>query len=166
MSRVSCLDHIQRHIADSLPLGQSYGIILKEILFVASNRSRLFLAVTLFVFHKLTGTDSLNYFAPQIFAMVGVPKGSGSLLTTGVYGIVKVITTLAYVTVIVDRIGRRLPLIVGALIQGTAMLYLALFIKFAKPEEGGGTSAGGIVGVVWYACSLSHISLRLWGTLC
>ncbi|KAK8052966.1 hypothetical protein PG996_012267 [Apiospora saccharicola] len=98
---------------------------------------------------KLTGTDSLNYFAPQIFSMVGVPKGSGSLLTTGVYGIVKVVTTLAYVTVIVDRIGRRLPLIVGALIQGTVMLYLALFIKSAKPQEGGGTSAGGIVGVVW-----------------
>ncbi|KAK8131723.1 hypothetical protein PG984_008161 [Apiospora sp. TS-2023a] len=129
--------------------GQSYAIIVKEILFVASNRRRLFLAVALFVFHELTGTDSLNYFAPQIFSMVGVPRGSGSLLTTGVYGIVKVVTTLAYVTIIVDRIGRRLPLIVEALIQGTAMLYLALFIKFAKPEEGGGTSAGGIVGVVW-----------------
>ncbi|KAK7975377.1 hypothetical protein PG989_013840 [Apiospora arundinis] len=129
--------------------GQSYWVIAKEILLVASNRRRLFLAVTLFVFHKLTGTDSLNYFAPQIFAMVGVPRGSESLLTTGVYGIVKVVTTLAYVTVVVDRVGRRLPLLVGALIQGSAMLYLALFIKFAKPEEGGGTSAGGIVGVVW-----------------
>ena len=142
-------------------LGQSYWVIAKEILFVASHRRRLFLAVTLFVFHKLTGTDSLNYFAPQIFAMVGVPRGSGSLLTTGVYGLVKVFTTLAYVTVIVDRVGRRLPLIVGALIQGTAMLYLALFIRFARPEEGGGTSAGGVVGVVWYAVPITSIIITI-----
>jgi hypothetical protein len=103
----------------------------------------------LFLFHKLTGTDSLNYFAPEIFSMVGVPEGSSSLLTTGVYGIVKLVTTIVYVTVIVDRVGRRLPLIIGATIQGTAMLYLALFIRFSNVESGGGTSAGGIVGIIW-----------------
>lgn len=116
---------------------------------MASNRRRLFLAVTLFIFHKLTGTDSLNYFAPQIFSMIGVAKGSSSLLTTGVYGIVKVVTVLVYVTVIVDRVGRRLPLIIGAIIQGTAMLYIALYLRFANPAVGGGTPAGGIVGIIW-----------------
>lgn len=122
---------------------------MKEIFLVPSNRRRFFLAVTLFIFHKLTGTDSLNYFAPQIFSMIGVPKGSSSLLTTGVYGIVKVVTVLVYVTVIVDRVGRRLPLIIGATIQATAMLYIALYLRFANPAVGGGTPAGGIVGIIW-----------------
>ena len=36
----------------------------------------------LFLFHKLTGTDSLNYFAPKIFQLIGVKSGSSSLLTT------------------------------------------------------------------------------------
>jgi hypothetical protein len=36
----------------------------------------------LFVFHKLTGTDSLNFFAPRIFELIGVKGGSSSLLTT------------------------------------------------------------------------------------
>jgi hypothetical protein len=36
----------------------------------------------LFLFHKLTGTDSLNYYAPRVFELIGVKSGSSSLLTT------------------------------------------------------------------------------------
>lgn len=122
---------------------------MREIATNSSNRRRLFLAIMLFLFHKLTGTDSINYFAPQIFSMIGVPKGSSSLLTTGVYGIVKLVTTILYVTFIVDRVGRRLPLMIGATIQATAMLYIGLYLRFENPEAGGGTTAGGIVGIIW-----------------
>lgn len=123
----------------------------------------------LFLFHKFTGTDSLNYYAPSIFELIGVRGGSTSLLTTvsiaqdlerfsltcfqGVYGIVKLVTTIFYVAYLVDRVGRRLPLLVGATIQATAMLYLALYIRFAPGSNSstdtvGGTPAGGIVGIV------------------
>lgn len=128
--------------------GYNYLAVFKAIATNASNRRRFILAILLFLFHKLTGTDSLNYFAPEIFAMIGVPRGSSSLLTVGVYGIVKLATTIVYVTFIVDRVGRRVPLLIGATIQATAMLYIGLFIRFANPEAGGGTSAGGIVGIV------------------
>ncbi|KLU91348.1 H(+)/hexose cotransporter 1 [Magnaporthiopsis poae ATCC 64411] len=117
----------------------------------ASNRRRFFMAVTLFLFHKLTGTDSLTYFAPDIFAMIGAPAGSSSLLTTGVYGLVKMVMTVVYLTVIVDRVGRRLPLMIGATMQATAMLYLALYVRFGTTtaqHQAGGTPAGGIVGII------------------
>ncbi|WQF82164.1 Putative major facilitator, sugar transporter, major facilitator superfamily [Colletotrichum destructivum] len=128
--------------------GYGYVVVVKDIFTNASNRRRLFLAVSLFIFHKATGTDSLNYFAPQIFAMIGVPKGSSSLLTTGVYGVVKLATTIIYVTVIVDRVGRRLPLMIGATIQATSMLYIGLFLRFSDVEPGSGTTPGGIVGII------------------
>lgn len=38
---------------------------------------------------------------------------------------------------------------IGAFLQATAMLYIALYVKFAKPDSTGGTPAGGIVGIVW-----------------
>lgn len=79
-------------------------------------------------------------------------KGSSnSLLTTGVYGVVKFVVTIFYVTYLVDRVGRRLPLLVGASLQATAMLYLALYLRFAgtNTDTVGGTPAGGIVGIVW-----------------
>ncbi|OLN92107.1 putative quinate permease 1 [Colletotrichum chlorophyti] len=138
----------QSEAEQSTVKGQSYLIVIREIATNPSNRRRLFLAVTLFLFHKATGTDSINYFAPEVFAMIGVAKGSSSLLTTGVYGVVKLATTIIYVTVIVDRVGRRLPLMVGATIQATAMLYIGLFLRFSKVEPGSGTTPGGIVGII------------------
>ena len=131
--------------------GHSYWVVIKDIFGNRSNLQRFILAVMLFLFHKFTGTDSLNYYAPRIFNMIGVGEGSNSLLTTGVYGVVKFITTIFYVGFLVDRIGRRLPLIIGATLQATAMLYLALYLRFAAPSPGGqgGTPAGGVVGVIW-----------------
>lgn len=81
--------------------------------------------------------------------MIGVPSGSQALLTTGVYGVVKLATTIIYVVFIVDRVGRRVPLLIGATLQATAMLYIALYVRFANPDQGGGTEAGGIIGIVW-----------------
>lgn len=80
--------------------------------------------------------------------MIGVPEGSSSLLTVGIYGVVKLAATIVYVTVVVDRVGRRMPLLIGSTIQATAMLYIGLFIRFADPATGGGTTGGGIVGII------------------
>ncbi|KAG6355470.1 hypothetical protein INS49_003432 [Diaporthe citri] len=132
-----------------LTKGSNYWVVIKDIATIPSNSRRFFLATFLFLFHKFTGTDGLNYFAPEIFEMIGVQSGSLSLLTTGVYGLVKLATTIIYVAYIVDRVGRRRPLLVGAVLQATAMLYIALHIRFAKPDSTGGTPAGGIVGIIW-----------------
>ncbi|KAL2852023.1 hypothetical protein BJY01DRAFT_232657 [Aspergillus pseudoustus] len=131
--------------------GHNYWVVVKDIFGNRSNLQRFVLAVLLFLFHKLTGTDSLNYYAPQIFQLIGVQGDNLSLLTTGVYGAVKVAATIFYVAYLVDRVGRRLPLLIGATIQATAMLYLALYLRFAgaSSDEMGGTPAGGIVGIVW-----------------
>lgn len=138
------VDHEQE-----LTKGSNYWVVIKDIATIPSNRRRFFLATSLFLFHKFTGTDSLNYFAPEIFEMIGVQSGSLSLLTTGVYGLVKLATTIVYVAYIVDRVGRRRPLLIGAVLQATAMLYIALYIRFANPDSTGGTPAGGIVGIIW-----------------
>lgn len=92
-----------------------------------------------------------QYYAPEIFQLIGVHGGSSSLLTTGVYGVVKFVTTIIYVAFIVDRVGRRLPLLIGATMQATAMLYLALYLRFAgtNTQSIGGTPAGGIVGIIF-----------------
>ncbi|KXH67379.1 quinate permease [Colletotrichum salicis] len=138
----------QSEAEQSQAKGHGYIVVVKDVVTNASSRRRLFLAVMLFLFHELTGahlgTDSLNYFAPQIFAMIGVPKGSSSLLTTGVYRVVKLVTTIIYVNVIVDRVGRRLPLMIGATIQATAMLYIGLFLRFSDVQPGSGTTPGGV----------------------
>ncbi|KAJ5725181.1 uncharacterized protein N7483_006538 [Penicillium malachiteum] len=132
--------------------GHSYWVVIKDIFTLKNNFQRFFLAIMLFLFHKLTGTDSLNYYAPEIFDLIGVSGGSSNLLDTGIYGVVKVVTSLFYVSYLIDRIGRRIPLLVGATIQATCMLYLALYLRFAGTTDdstGEGTPAGGIAGIVF-----------------
>jgi MFS family permease len=65
--------------------------------------------------------------------------------------VVKTVATIIYVGYLVDRIGRRIPLLIGATLQATAMLYLALYLRFTDTtaDSVGGTPAGGIVGIVW-----------------
>lgn len=62
--------------------GHSVWSILQDIFTNKSNFQRFFLAVMLFLFHKFTGTDSLNYYAPSIFKLIGVNGNSNTLLTT------------------------------------------------------------------------------------
>lgn len=40
--------------------GHSYWVVIKDIFLIKSNLQRFILAVMLFIFHKFTGTDSLN----------------------------------------------------------------------------------------------------------
>ena len=126
----------------------SFVNLLKEIVIVPSNRRRYILAIILQIFQQMTGTNAINYFAPSIFASVGLTGTSTSLLATGVYGIVKVITTLVYVFFIVDNVGRRRPLMTGAAIQACCLLYLTIFVKLANPKAGAPVTAGGYVGVI------------------
>ena len=62
--------------------GHGLLAVLQDIFTSRSNFQRFFLAVMLFLFHKFTGTDSLNYYAPRIFELIGVNGSSNSLLTT------------------------------------------------------------------------------------
>ncbi|KAL8391864.1 hypothetical protein RB595_002168 [Gaeumannomyces hyphopodioides] len=141
----------QADVANELNKNRTYLLAVRDIIKIPSYRRRFILATTLFIFHKLTGTDAINYFAPQIFPLLGVSSGSMSLMTTGIYGVVKFFASLLYVSFLIDRIGRRVPLMVGATLQATAMLYIGLYVRFGPKEApaGGGVHAGGIVGVIW-----------------
>ncbi|EJT72203.1 quinate permease [Gaeumannomyces tritici R3-111a-1] len=123
-------DHPYADVVNELNKNRTYLLAARDIIKIPSYRRRFALATTLFIFHKLTGTDAINYFAPQIFPLLGVSSGSMSLMTTGIYGVVKFFASLLY---------------------ATAMLYIGLYVRFGPKEApaGGGVPAGGIVGVIW-----------------
>lgn len=143
-----------REMSDSVRIekeavaGKSWWSLIRETATVPSNRRRCVLATLLQIFQQMTGTNAINYFAPSIFASIGLAKTSTTLLATGVYGIVKLITTLIYIVFIVDNVGRRRPLMTGGAIQAVCLLYLAVFVAVAHPSKTSGVTAGGYVGVV------------------
>ncbi|KAF9068982.1 general substrate transporter [Rhodocollybia butyracea] len=75
-------------------------------------------------FQQWTGTNAINYFSPQIFTGLGITGQSSSLLATGVYGVVKVVSVGLILMFAVEKFGRKNCLIVGGIGQGLTMLWI------------------------------------------
>ncbi|KAJ4250045.1 hypothetical protein NW757_007476 [Fusarium falciforme] len=70
-------------------------------------RNRFALIFALRLCQQLTGTNSIGYYAPQIFQTVGLSRADASLFATGIYGIAKLIFTAISLLFVIDKIGRR-----------------------------------------------------------
>ena len=84
-------------------------------------RNRLAIGMCMMMCQNLTGINGINYYSPTIFKSLGVSSTSTSLFATGVYGIVKMCTTIVALVWILDRFGRRKLLIIGGTGAALAM---------------------------------------------
>lgn len=82
--------------------------------------------VLLMFFQQWTGTNSINYYAPQIFRQIGLVGTSSGLFATGVYGIVKIVVTAIGLMAFTEQIGRKWSLIIGSAGQAFAMFYIGV----------------------------------------
>lgn len=114
-------------------LAATEGVTWKECL-QPSNRNRLLLAFLLMFWQQFSGTNSIGYYAPQIFQTVGVSKTNASLFATGVYGTVKVISTGVFLLVGIDRWGRKRSLMGGAAWMASMMFIIGAVLATHPPN--------------------------------
>ncbi|KAH7129476.1 general substrate transporter [Dactylonectria estremocensis] len=88
---------------------------------------RVIVASCTMFFQQWTGINAVLYYAPQIFAQLGLSATTTSLLATGVVGIVMFIATIPAVLWI-DRLGRKPVLTVGAIGMGTCHIIIAVIL--------------------------------------
>lgn len=87
------------------------------------------------------------------------------LLATGVYGLVKMGTTVVFMIWVVDRFGRRGPLLVGAIGAAVAMFYLAIYSQLSRsfdqvpPSDAGSRTAVAMIYIyaIFYGFSWNGI---------
>ncbi|KAG5782214.1 hypothetical protein H9Q73_004142 [Fusarium xylarioides] len=152
-------------------LGQTRGCIgICRELAAPGVRNRLLLGMSFMMLQNLmklqVGANAINYYSPSIFASVGLSGRSVGLLATGVYGIIKVVATSLFIRFIVDRFGRRVPLLIGSAVALTSMLYLGIYCAVSGAFSGGASqSAGGYIAVVFvyiyaiaFCCSWNSIA--------
>ena len=58
---------------------------------------------------------ALHPLAPDIFRSIGLVGTRTGLLSSGIYGIVKIVATTAFILLGIEKIGRRYALMFGAL---------------------------------------------------
>ncbi|KAL2134298.1 hypothetical protein VTI74DRAFT_495 [Chaetomium olivicolor] len=114
---------------------------------------RFLLGGLLFLFQNGSGINAINYYSPRIFRSIGITGTNTGFLTTGIFGVVKTALTVVWLLWLVDIVGRRRMLFVGALGGSLCMWFIGAYIKIADPEanqSGGSMSSGGIAAVFFF----------------
>jgi len=115
---------------------------------------RFFLGCSLFFWQNTSGINAINYYSPTIFKSIGITGTNTSLLTTGIFGVIKAVVTIFWLFFLIDRLGRRNLLMFGAFGGGLALYYVGAYIKIAdpanNPSPSGKLSSGGISAMAFF----------------
>jgi sugar porter (SP) family MFS transporter len=114
---------------------------------------RFFLGGCLFLLQNGSGINAINYYSPTVFRSIGITGTNTGFLTTGVFGVVKTVLTLVWLLWLVDHVGRRRMLFIGAAGGSLCMWFIGAYIKIAgssSSSSGGGMSGGGIAAMFFF----------------
>jgi sugar porter (SP) family MFS transporter len=103
--------------------------IAKELFVIHNHRKRLLFGMALIFFKTFSGVQAVNYYSPKIFEQLGFVGAKNSLFATGIYGTVKFVCTLIFGFFVVDRVGRRIPLIAGSIGLSLCLFFLGGYVS-------------------------------------
>ncbi|KAG2174486.1 hypothetical protein INT44_006749 [Umbelopsis vinacea] len=122
-------------------------------IFQSGNLRRLFIGCMLQLFQQWTGTNAINYYAPQIFNSIGLSSAETDVLATGVYGIVKVVFVFVSFFMVDTKLGRRRTLMIGSVIMCAAFYILGgMIFMILKEPKGSPVGAKGYVAIIMVYC--------------
>lgn len=120
---------------------ETQDLTWREVL-QSGNRLRFINCFIMMFWQQFSGTNSIGYYAPQLFQTIGGTGGNTSLFTTGIYGIVKVVATGIFLLIGIDKVGRRWSLVVGGWWMSAVMFVLGA-VLVSKPPTLTQTAAAG-----------------------
>ncbi|CAK1360021.1 unnamed protein product [Cercospora beticola] len=130
--------------------------------FIAVGRSRkvqwrFLLGGLLFMWQNGSGINAINYYSPTVFRAIGVTGVNAGFLTTGIFGVVKTVLTFVWMFWLIDNLGRRNLLMIGAAGGSVCMWIIGGYISTtdtsaaAQAEAANsGLSSGGIAAMFFF----------------
>ncbi|KAF2275848.1 general substrate transporter [Westerdykella ornata] len=140
--------------------GSTTKDLLKEMFTIPGNRKRVLISIGLMICQQMTGTNAINYYAPQIFEALGIKGNTNKLFATGIYGVVKMVTCAAFLIFAADSLGRRRSLLWTSIAQGSAMLYIGLYVRILPPNPNVPLPGAGYVALI---CIFLFAGFFQWG---
>lgn len=134
----------------------SHWQAFKESQTNANYRQRFWLLMTMQTISQWTGGNGITYYVTSIFEYAGVSGASLSLISSGAYGIVKLVFTMAFAWGLIDVFGRRRCALTGLALQLAAHIYMGIYMGL-QPGSAGNKSASdaAIASVFIYAVGWS-----------
>lgn len=119
-----------QEIVESINVDQRHAA---EALFSRRYLLPIFLAVTVGMFNQLSGINAILYYLNDIFAQAGFSKLSGNLQAVAVGGTNLLFTIIAMS--VIDKIGRKLLLLIGAVGMAACMAGVAAIFFTGQHRE-------------------------------
>ena len=108
--------------------GASQWDLLKETFIPVENRRRFFLIFMATLLSQWSGANAITQYSPTIFGYLGIVGTESRFLATGIYGVVKFVSTLAFSLFVVDFMGRRRALMTGITLQLITLIYVGGYL--------------------------------------
>lgn len=125
----------------------------RELLAQPKLRRLLFIGASLALLQQIIGINTIIYYAPTVLTDLGFAD-SAAILTNAGLGVLTVVVTVVML-LLVDRIGRRVPLIFGAIGMTLCMVMLAVVFLGDFAGDAGGWAAIASLAVFKICFSLS-----------
>ncbi|PSS00825.1 galactose-proton symporter [Coniella lustricola] len=138
--------------------------LLKEMWLIPGNRKRALISVGLMVCQQMTGTNTINYYAPQIFENMGLPTTRAQLFATGIYGVVKMVSSLGFLIFAADSLGRRKSLLMSSVGQAVSLYVIGVYERW-YPSHNESIPPFGYVAIVCVYLYVSFFQFG-WGPCC
>jgi len=117
-------------------------------------RSRFLLALAMQTISQWTGGNGITYYISDIFQYAGISGSNTSLITSGAYGLVKLVFTMIFAWGLIDLIGRRRCFMAGLSLQCATHIYMAIYFG-AIPQSNQSASNAAVASVFVYAIGWS-----------
>ncbi len=101
----------------------------------------------------------------MIFTALGVSGTANSLLATGVYGIVKMVSCGLFITFLADTLGRRWSFVWTGYVMFFCMFYLGFYVLLAPPAADAPIPPAGYVALVMVYIFAAAFQFG-WGPVC
>ena len=109
--------------------GMGWKGMVREIFTIRRNSYRLFLTNLAQLMACWSGGSAITVYAPDLFEIVGVSGEEQSLLSTAIFGVVKLVASLICAFFLIDALGRKRALVIGITLQTIAFFYVAIFLN-------------------------------------
>jgi hypothetical protein len=122
-------------------------------------RTRLMHGVAVQVFTQFTGINVIGYYQHQMYNALGI-TGNRALLVAGIYNCVGPLANLVFIIFMIDRVGRRQPLIWGTVAIAVALICEAAINSQIDPQN---PQHGLSIGGVFFLFCVTVIFSLSWG---
>ncbi|PVH93846.1 general substrate transporter [Periconia macrospinosa] len=109
-------------------------------------RTRLMHATLVQVFTQMTGINVIGYYQTILYENLGI-TGNRNLLVAGIYNVIGPLFNLVFITLLLDRVGRRKPLLFGTLAITGALIAEAIIGSQVVGATGSRKDSLSIAGV-------------------